>query len=1265
MVSKKSNLINMNNSDLKKLSKSELIKLLLKQNARKPMDDKPVPKPRRPVPTPRKSVKEMVQQYEDNIIIPPPEFRDDHKPIPLPRTKKPSQAPIPIPRTKKPSEKPVPEKRTIISQVEKALKGYTQSFDVELRDKKDPLLQLQKLRRAVEYLFNNLLVQTKGFKFVETLQVKFVKHSNDKKILKNGYFNSTTDLIINETDIKLAIQASQQQILNKIAQWISEGSGWTIQSIENHYINIVNYSPLKGSSYIKLPQELRNSAKGLINMKNKDNECFRWCHIRHLNPQDKDPQRIKKTDKQYIEKLDYSSIEFPVTVKQINKIEKQNNICINLFGYEENQKFPIYISKEKYQDHMELLLITEGENKHYVLIKDFNKFMFNQTKHEHRKYFCMYCLQCFSREDVLTEHKNNCISINGKQAINMPEKGDKVYFKNHHKQLPVPFVIYADFEALTEKIQGCQPNNEKSYTEAYQKHTDCGYGYKIICCYDDKYSKPVQIHRGENAVHKFIENMLEVNWCKSKMKKHFNKPLKMTKENETDFQATKCYICDIKYTDKDIHVRDHCHITGKFRGSAHQDCNLKLQMKPDNIKIPVIFHNLRGYDSHFIMQQIGEIAKKHTYKNKRGEECHMNINCIPNNMEKYMAFMLGNHLVFLDSFQFMSSSLDNLIKNLPDEAFKYTKQEFKKEQFNLMKQKGIYPYDHMDSFDRFNETKLPVQQDFYSILNNEHISDEQYKHAQNVWDTFSLKTMGDYHDLYLKSDILLLADVFENFRKTCLQYYKLDPCHYFTSPGLSWDAMLKMTDIKLELMADIDMFQFIEKGMRGGTSYIANRYGEVNNKYMKTYNEKAPSKYIMYLDANNLYGWAMSQYLPTGNFKWLSQKQIEKTNLGKYTENSKKGLILEVDLEYPQELHDLHNDYPLGPEKVKVAKDMLSDYCKKIADKFNISSGLVHKLIPTLNDKEKYILHYRNLQLYLSLGLKLKKIHRVLEFDQSPWLKQYIDFNTQKRTHAKNSFEKDFFKLMNNSVFGKTMENIRKRVDVRLVTSKEKLLKLASKPTYVSSKIFNENLVAVHKIKETLTMNRPAYIGMCILDLSKTLMYDFHYNYIKHKYGNKAKLLFTDTDSLTYEIETNDAYKDFFKDKSKFDNSDYTENSPYFNKINKKVIGKFKDEAADVPVVEFVGLRSKMYSYMKDNDKCGKTAKGIKKNIIIKNIKHIDYKEVLFNNKQMQHTMKTIRSNNHQLGSFELNKISLSCFDDKRFIHQNGITSFAYGHYKI
>ncbi|XP_068709676.1 uncharacterized protein [Montipora foliosa] len=920
-----------------------------------------------------------------------------------------------------------------------------------------------------------------------------------------------------------------------------------------------------------------------------------------------------------------------MATKQYNKIEKQNEININVFGYEEKQKYPIYVSKEKYEDCMNLLLITENENKHYVLIKDFDKFMYDQTKHKERKHFCMHCLQCFSSERVLTDHKENCIQVNGTQVIKMPTKDDNILkFNNFHKQLPIPFVIYADFEAITEKIHGCQPNDDKSYTEAYQRHTDCGYGYKVVCCYDDKYTKPVQIYRGEKAVYKFMEAMLEeVKYCKKVMKKEFNKPLRMTKDNEKEFQkADKCHICEKEYNKTDVRVRDHCHVTGQYRGSAHQDCNLNFRLTE---KIPVIFHNLRGYDSHFIMQEIGEIVKEHTYTNKKGEKCQMNINAIPNNMEKYMAFMLGNHLTFIDSFQFMSSSLDKLVSNLPKESLKYTSQKFKGEKLDLMSKKGVYPYDFMDSFDKFNE-KLPSKEDFYSILNDEHITDKDYQHAQTVWDTFSLKNMGEYHDIYLKSDILLLADVFENFRKTCLQYYKLDPCHYFTSPGLSWDAMLKMTDIKLELMTDIDMFQFIETGMRGGTSYIANRYGEANNKYMKTYDEKAPSKYIMYLDANNLYGWAMSQYLPTGGFRWMTEKQIDNIDLGKYKEDSKKGLILEVDLAYPKELHDLHNDYPLAPEKVKVNKDMLSNYCQEIADKFNVSTGLVHKLIPTLSNKEKYALHYRNLQLYTDLGLKITKVHRVLEFNQSPWLKEYIDFNTQKRTNAKNAFEKDFFKLMNNSVFGKTMENIRKRVDVRLVTDENKLLKMAAKPTYVSSKIFNENLVAVHKIKETLTLNRPAYV---------------------------------DTDSLTYEIETSDVYQDFWNDKDKFDNSDYPQDSQYFNTTNKKVIGKFKDEAAGIPITEFVGLRSKMYSYMKDNDKGGKTAKGIKKNIIKNNITHKNYKNVLFNNEQMHQTMKTIRSNLHQLGSYELNKVSLSCFDDKRYIHNNGVASYAYGHYKI
>ena len=1158
------------------------------------------------------------------------------------------------------------------AQKEKALRGYTRSYEIGLTNRQDPLIQLQNTRLLIKNNLLKILNEMKGLKFNETLKIMFEKQNGDELIKEPAYLNAEKQTITNDVGIAELLQITQQQILNKIQKWISKGSGWTIKSVDGHFINVIKYRPLRGNSYIALPEELQNPAKGIINMKNNDNECFRWCHIRHLLPQDKDPQRIKKCDKKYVEKLDYSGIEFPVSVKQYNKIEKQNNIRVNVFGYEEKQPYVIYVSKEKFNSCLNLLLITEGEVWHYCLLKDFNKFMYNQTKHKGRKHFCMYCLQGFSSERVLNNHTVDCIEINGKQAIKMPEPGSKIAFTNFRKQLSAPFVIYADFEAITEKV-----SQKKSHTEQYQKHTACGYGYKVVCCYDDKFSKPIKIYRGEMAIQKFMEDMLaEVEYCQEVVKNHFTKPLEMTDEDEESFQRAKeCHICKKPYgtnkvevknirgrnikvekvEQKNRKVRDHCHVTGKYRGAAHLSCNFNFQLTN---KIPVVFHNLKGYDSHFIMQEIGNITKNYVCVDEKGRQHEMRINVIPHNMEKYMAFMLGQNLVFIDSFQFMSSSLSNLVNNLPIEAFKYTGEEFQGEQLSLMKKKGIYPYDYMDSFKKFEENRLPKKEDFFSLMNDEHITDEEYQHAQNVWNKFGLSSMGEYHDLYLKSDILLLADVFENFRKACQQYYELDPAHYFTTPGLSWDAMLKMTETKLELMSDVDMFQFIEKGMRGGISYIANRYGKANNKYMKEYDEKASSKYIMYLDANNLYGWAMSQYLPTGGFKWLSEKEV---NLSKFDNESEKGLILEVDLEYPKELHDLHNDYPLAAEKIKVTENMLSPFCKKIAEKFGVKIGLVEKLVPTLFNKERYVLHYRNLQLYMSLGLKLTKIHRALEFDQSPWLKSYIDFNTKKRANAKNSFEKDFFKLMNNSVFGKTMENLRKRQDIKLVTDEENLLRWASKPSFISCKIFNEDLVAVHKTKTTLTLNRPAYVGMCILDLSKTLMYDFHYNYIKSKYGDKARLLFTDTDSLTYEIEADDVYQDFWKDKHLFDNSDYSKDSPFHNNINKKVIGKFKDEAAGIPIVEFVGLRSKMYSYIKDNEQSSRTAKGIKKNVIKKQLGHDKYKDVLFNKKQMCHTMRLIKSEKHQIGSYVVDKISLSCFDDKRYIHENGATSYAYG----
>ena len=304
----------------------------------------------------------------------------------------------------------------------------------------------------------------------------------------------------------------------------------------------------------------------------------------------------------------------------------------------------------------------------------------------------------------------------------------------------------------------------------------------------------------------------------------------------------------------------------------------------------------------------------------------------------------------------MSSSLGALVNNLPKDAFKNISKYYTQEEVELIKQKGFYPYEYMDTIEKFNNPKPPPQNAFFSKLTGRGITKKNYKHVLNVWNTFKMKTFKDYHELYNVTDVLLLADVFENFRDLCLKIYGLDPVYYFTAPGLAWDACLKITNIDLELLSDPNMLLMFEKGIRGGISIISNRYGEANNKYMrKGFNKNKPSKY---LDANNLYGGAMSEKLPTHGFKWLTGGEMEKLFNNQVVQVwEKTPCILEVDLEYPKNLHDLHNDYPFCPEKVQ---------CK----------NRVEKLIPNLRDKTKYVIHYKNLIQCLKTGMKLKKIHR-------------------------------------------------------------------------------------------------------------------------------------------------------------------------------------------------------------------------------------------------------------------------------------------------
>ena len=1082
-----------------------------------------------------------------------------------------------------------------------------------------------------------------------TLIKKFAFHSIGKKTITEA-----TDLYEVYHEMKNEIEEKIQQVEN------AEGSGWVFLRVENLTLHTDIWDPLKGSSYIDLPKELKNK-KAIINMKNEDNKCFLWCVLRALNPKDDNPERIDKDLKSKEHTLNMEGIAYPVEFKDIKRFEKQNpDISISVLGYGKDDKvYPLQISKytkvkrkDERKHNITLLLIKKGDNSHYCLVKNLSALLTSQVNSRKGKfYFCLNCLNGYDDTDKLDKHKEYC-SEEKSIKINMPSPNSYIKFKNFLHAERAPFAIYADFESIVKPLDTCKPDPNKSYTLKYQKHEPVSFVYYIKSFNESVYKSKLRSYVKENeedpdAVDVFI------NWLEEDVKIIAglgNEKMIITAEEEEQFkQASNCWICR-KLLNLDDRVRDHCHFTGRYRGAAHNRCNLKYS-KPNNIS--VFFHNLTGYDSHLFIKKLGVTAGT--------------IDCIPNNEENYISFSktikTGEYknkkgemkdknfkIVFKDSLKFMASSLETLVNNLPEGALNNLNKYFTSEQVKLLKQKGFFPYDYMDSIEKLKDLKPPPQKAFYSKLTGKGINNYNYNHVLNVWKTWKMKTFKEYLELYNVTDVLLLADVFENFRDVCLKNYGLDPVYYFTAPGLAWDAMLKMTGVNLELLSDVDMLLMIEKGIRGGISIISNRYGKANNKYMKDFNKKELSKYLMYVDANNLYGWAMSQKLPVHSFKDMTNKELENIFNNQIVQVwEKTPCILEVDLEYPEELHDLHNDYPLCPERVECDHG-------------------VKKLIPNLRHKNNYVIHYKNLMQCLRLGMKLKKIHRGIKFIESDFLKPYIDKNTSLRTQAKNNFEKDFFKLMNNSVFGKTMENIRNRVNIKLVDAGEQFKKLVAKPNYESRKILNKNLVSVHMKKTSLTMDKPVYLGMSILDLSKTLMFDFHYKYIKPKYGKQAKLLFTDTDSFLYEIQTKDFYKDISGDvKDRFDTSDYPEGHPSGipTGINKKVLGMFKDETAGKVIKEFVGLRAKLYSYKMDEGKENKRCKGIKKAVVEKSIRHEDYKTCLETGKEQLRKQNIIRSYEHTLYTEEVNKIALSAADDKRYLLKDTYDTLAWGHHRI
>jgi len=1113
-------------------------------------------------------------------------------------------------------------------------------------------------------------------KWFLSTNLRFEKDTSDRQT--TNWIRTRVYTTLPSNNVVESVKKSFAELLNVFAKFLAEGSGMVLDAIVEFRINIFKYEPLAGSSFIPLPVELERK-RAIVNVENEDEKCFMWSVLAGKYPSKSNKNRVSSY-KQHENKLNMEGIEFPVKIHQISKFENQNNISINLFGYEKKQFFPIYISEKGFKSFYDLLLISDGEKRHYCYIPNINRLFRSLTSSGSPGFYCRYCLHRFSSNRRLNEHKTTCAEF-GVQKTRMPSEENKwEYFKSTHFQMKIPFYIVADFECLA--VSTGETTNEKDKNQAFTvktaTHVPCGFCYYVVGPTAEHCKKPF-VYRGKDAAKVMLKKLREESE-QIELKYANPVPLVMTAADEHAFHhATKCHICE-KSLEKpqnkrkgkkrkwnndgvleeeeekeDITVRDHCHITGKFRGAAHNSCNLRYRVPK---KIPVLFHNLTNYDAHLLMQEVGpDTADK--------------ISCIAENFEKYISFQLDK-LVFLDSLRFMNASLDNLVKNLSKsgmEKFSHLSNWFsdcEEDQINLLLRKGVYPYEYFDTMLKFEETELPSKEHFYNKLTDSHISDEDYEHAQLVWNSFGMKKLGDYHDLYVKTDVLLLACAFENFRDICYKGYGLDCLHVYTAPGLSWNAALKMTGVKLELFTDVNMYQFIEKGMRGGVSTISKRYAEANNPYMgEQFDPEKPTSYIMYLDCNNLYGWAMSQPLPVSDYRWLDCQEMSMMDtdfilkLGDYDDY---GYILEVDLEYPNELHNSHSDYPLAPEKIKITKDMLSPHSLEINRKLGQKKHFeTVKLVPNLMDKEKYICHYRNLKLYLQRGMVLKHVHRVIRFKQYPWLKKYIDFNTNMRTQAADGYEKDFWKLMNNAFFGRTMMNVRKRKNIAVLVDEEKLKKEIASPAFYDLKEFKPDLVAVQRLQDNMLLDKTIGEGMTILDVSKVRMGDANYA-LKDQYGDKMSLLFTDTDSLCIHVETEDFYRDMEKNIDLYDTSDYPPEHFLHSNVNKKVIGKFKDETNGKPITHFCGLRAKMYAMLIHGMMEKKTAKGISKTAIKKILNFEKYRQCLFNCTADKVEMMRFQSELHQIYTVELNKTGLSPADDKRFLLDDGIHTLAHGH---
>lgn len=1122
-----------------------------------------------------------------------------------------------------------------------------------IRHKGNVEYALLSCRKKLKSSINHYLKRHKNVKFQLAVQVRLSKYHfiRHETVYAVPWFTTVFVPVFSKVGLEKKVLKSIAKILAFYDNFISHGSGWILQRVLKIRLLIVKYQAWKGGSPHGILPTIISRKRSLVNIKCFDNKCFAYSVLAGILPPRKSNAARVQSYKEFLPLLDFTGIEFPVSLEKVPLFEERNKISVNVFALDDetHAPYPLYITSwYDFDKHVNLLLYKQ----HYYWIKGLSGFLstIHQNRAGHYIFYCRFCLGSFRSQNDLIAHTHLC-KAGQVSMYKMPMSKTYMHFENYVYCTKQPWVIYCDFETYVQPMDDRQATPK---TRKTAKLVPNAFGAITVCSCDRYTTKPF-VYVGDDCMKQFYKYLFRQQNKIFYILKHKRKPMRLDSNVRQELAwQSHCRICGKRFKPCSKTVIDHDHLDGRVRGKCHSICNLTRAKLGSNSKISVFLHNFQHFDGHLLVSELKRFP-------------HLDVHIIPKNTETYLSVSFNN-IFFKDSFAHLPGSLETLTKSLfasDPSAFKLSQKKYgDNPHFKLLLGKSPYPYNFVRSYEAFKCTELPPRSAFYNDLLSEPLSEEDYLLAQKIWDAFHCKTLLDYTKLYLTMDVLLLADIFESWRSKCLSFYGLDPSYYLSAAQYSMDAALKFTGIHLELLRDYEMHTFFEEGIRGGIVSAVTKYARANNRYMPDFDKSKPENYLMYFDCVNLYGYAMCKELPYKGFTWLTDEEVDTFDIFR-TPAHGTGYVLSVQLMYPPEFHDEHNQYPLAPEKLAVRHNMISPYSANLLKKLGLPfvNGAV-KLCPNLRDKDIYIAHIENIRFYVEMGLKLVKIHRILKFKQKPWLAKFIKFNAKKRSLATTPFESDLLKNVNNSVFGKTMENVKKRVDIRLVQDEHSCQKLFNKPTFHAAKIFDQNLVGVQMKRACVPLNKPLYTGMAILDLSKLYMYRFFYLYLKNKFHDAVSLVYTDTDSFVLQIYCGDIYQEMYEDRCLFDTSNYPRDHFLFSEKNKKVVGKFKDELGGAILTEAVALRSKAYSLLTQEAKEIKASKGVKKSAM-RNIHHQDYVMCFLNDGCVMSSFKCFRSISHKLYTVEITKLGLSPYDDKRYICADGIRTLAYGHRDI